>query len=98
MKTALKISDYSTEDLEIDHFAICQGEAWCILGTNTSGLSSFVQLFSENQLDKENVTYTEKPEVISFANQQKIFEDELRKDNTDFLDRIDPGTPAGEFI
>ena len=98
MKTALKISDYSTADLEIDHFAICQGEAWCILGLNTSGINSFVELFSENRLDQETIVYSKRPEVISFAKQQEIFEDELRKDNTDFLDRIDPGTLARDFI
>ena len=36
--------------------------------------------------------------VISFRGQQELYEAELRRDDTDFLDRLDPGTPARAFL
>ena len=36
--------------------------------------------------------------MLSFKRQQSIFEAELRQDDTDFLNRLDPGTPARDFL
>jgi molybdate transport system ATP-binding protein len=36
--------------------------------------------------------------VVSFKDQQAVYESELKKDETDFMDRLDPGTPAREFL
>ena len=36
--------------------------------------------------------------IFSFAGQQEVFEQELKKDDTDFMDRMDPGTPARAFL
>jgi molybdate transport system ATP-binding protein len=36
--------------------------------------------------------------VVSFRRQQALYEEELRRDDTDFLDRIDPGTPVRAFL
>lgn len=94
----MKISDYKNPRLEIEHFEICRGEAWCFIGTNSSGISCFVKLISASQHENEKVVFNSKSAVISFAKQQEIFEEELRQDNSDFLDRIDQGTLAREFI
>ncbi|MBM9606340.1 ATP-binding cassette domain-containing protein [Desulfopila inferna] len=93
----MHIQNYHAEDLHIDHFEILKGEAWCVYGSNTSGISSFVNLLSYPTEVKE-ISFEEKPAVISFAMQQEIFEEEVHKDNSDFIDRIDPGTPARDFI
>ncbi len=36
--------------------------------------------------------------IVSFKKQQEIFESELKKEDTDFLDKFDPGTLGREFI
>ena len=36
--------------------------------------------------------------LVSFAGQQERFERELKNDDTDFLTRPDPGTPAGRLL
>ena len=36
--------------------------------------------------------------IFSFAIQQALFEEELKRDDTDFIDCIDPGTPAHMFL
>jgi molybdate transport system ATP-binding protein len=94
----MRIVNYQSEDLHLDHFEISPGEAWCIYGSNTSGISSFIDLLSKASGETEGLTLPERPAVISFAGQQQIYEDEVHKDNSDFLDRIDPGTPARDFI
>ena len=66
------------------------GEAWCLFGTNRSAIEGVISEIASSSADSI--------ELLSFQKQQEIFEDELKKDDTDFLDRIDPGTPASAFI
>lgn len=90
--------------LFIENFAAYRAEAWCIIGANRSGSELFFKLLSAGQgcdelgVNAEKCLISSDIAVLSFACQQKIFEAELYKDDTDFLDRIDPGTPAREFI
>ncbi len=86
--------------LSFDHFEPRLGEAWCIYGSNSSGINEFLQLLT-GDLDNPEADHLEIPAnipVISFSEQQKIFEDEIAKDDTDFLGKIDPGTPASAFL
>lgn len=101
----LKIKNaLASSGLFIEDFAAYPGEAWCIIGANRSGSDLFFKLLSAGQgcdhlgVNAEECLISSDIAVLSFARQQKIFEAELYKDDTDFLDRIDPGTPAREFI
>ncbi|MEE4239937.1 MAG: ATP-binding cassette domain-containing protein [Desulfopila sp.] len=94
----MHIQDYHTDHLHIDHFRISPGEAWCLYGSNTSGISEFIRLLEDMPAHAEKISCRNTPTVISFAAQQAIYERELRNDNSDFEDRIDPGTPARDFI
>ncbi len=98
MVYSVKISKYCTTELYIEYFEIREGEAWCFIGTNTSGISNLVELFSADEQYTSAIEFPGKAAVLSFARQQEIFEAELRKDDSDFLDRIDPGTSACDFI
>ncbi len=100
---AMKIENYTSDSLTIDRFEAVPGQAWCILGSNRSGIDTFLNLFSkdirvESNTGPGNIQYPENYGIFSFASQQDLFEQELRKDDTDFLDRIDPGTPARNFL
>ncbi len=70
-----------------------KGDIWCFYGSNRSGVE---HLLSSLAADSSAVTGT--VQLFSFQSQQDIFEEELRNDDSDFLDRIDPGTPAASFI
>lgn len=94
----MQINNFQTEGLHIDSFQLKDGEAWCLLGANYSGISEFIQLISGNLPLTAGVVLPEKTAVVSFARLQEIFEEELKKDDTDFLDRIDAGTPARAFL
>jgi molybdate transport system ATP-binding protein len=94
----MRIEKYHTNTLSIDHFATAPGEAWCLYGSNRSGLSDFISLLADPPSHRDGISYRDQPVVISFASQQEIYERELRNDNSDYEDRIDPGTPARNFI
>lgn len=94
----MKIKNFHSEDLHIDNFQINVGEAWCLLGANNSGISEFIQLISGNFPVTVGVDLPVKTAVVSFARLQEVFEEELKNDDTDFLDRIDAGTPARAFL
>jgi len=73
-------------------------ESWCIYGANNSGIAQFVKLIENDSLTTPVLPAGANTAVVSFAKQHEIFEEEMRNDQTDFLDKIDPGTPASAFI
>lgn len=96
--TIFSIGDYRDIALEIPSFAVGRGESWCLVGDNDAGLDHLIELIASASQSRPQVRITGRIEVLSFAEQQEIFEEELRKDETDYLDCIDYGTPAREFI
>jgi molybdate transport system ATP-binding protein len=93
----MRVENYHSDTLHIDCFAPGKNEAWCIYGSNRSGIDSFIGLLA-GESEGKNRKYSDKTAVITFAGQQELFEEELRRDNSDYLDRLDPGTPAHAFI
>ncbi len=96
----MNIENFEHKELQISNFKTEQGESWCIYGENRSGIDSFVALLAGdlNDYTASLLHLPEYPGLLSFKRQQNIFEEELRLDNTDFMDRIDPGTPAKDFL
>lgn len=98
--TRLEIKNLQHPSLQIDSFYIKKGESWCIHGGRNSGIDQFLDLISGKIVpDKvDTALYPCNPSILSFDEQQQIYEDEIRKDDTDFMDRLDPGTPARDFL
>jgi len=94
----LNIINLQAKGLVIDHFTARGGELWCLLGGNDSGLAAFVDLLASEHHQTEGLVAPNRLGLLSFKQQQSIFEAELRKDDTDFLNRLDPGTPARDFL
>ncbi|HSL62943.1 MAG TPA: ATP-binding cassette domain-containing protein [Desulfotignum sp.] len=96
----MKIIRARTDHVFIDRFQVLPGQAWTILGTNRSGIEDFFDLLSGKGADIEAdlVSLPDSLGVVSFKDQQQHYETELKNDQTDFLDRLDPGTPAGDFL
>ncbi len=90
----------TAQGLYIERFVTRPEEAWCIIGANTSGLALLCDVIAGEQVPFEADSLQLPPDlgVLSFKRQQAIFEEEVRKDDTNFLDHIDPGTPARSFI
>lgn len=95
----MKITKFTSDTLTIDHFEAEPGQAWCILGSNRSGIDPFFKLLAgEIPAPEGCVSLPEACGVFSFESQQALFEAELKNDDTDFMDRMDPGTLARSFI
>jgi len=86
--------------LQISSFSTVPGESWCLYGANDSGIEEFFKLLTGNldMLKADFLALPENPGIISFKIQQDIYEEELRLDDSDYLDRPDPGTPAAAFL
>jgi len=87
--------------LRVARFSATADQVWCIYGDNRSGIERFVDLFrpiDKQTLTGERLDLPENLGLVSFKDQQELFEQEVRNDESDFLDRPDPGTPANAFI
>ncbi|PIE62427.1 MAG: ABC transporter [Desulfobacter postgatei] len=96
----MKITNVKTPDLNIPLFEASFGQFWCILGQNRSGIDTFFSLFSQSQakIPDAEICLPKEMGIFSFSEQQEVFEQELKNDDTDFMDRLDPGTLARTFI
>jgi molybdate transport system ATP-binding protein len=96
----MHIRNLRLDGLWIGELATRPGESWCIFGRNRSGIDHLVDLFAGCQMhvSADILQLPKHPGILSFQIQQEIFEEELRNDDTDILDRIDPGTPVRDFI
>ncbi|MEN8211139.1 MAG: ATP-binding cassette domain-containing protein [Thermodesulfobacteriota bacterium] len=96
----MKIINVKTDSLFVQKFVPKTEECWVILGANQSGMEEFFQLLSgrAKEVSADILDLPENPGIISFKTQQALYESELKKDETDFLGKIDPGTPAKQFL
>ncbi|MFO7913187.1 MAG: ABC transporter, partial [Desulfotignum sp.] len=63
----MKIINARTKNLYISRFEALPGQAWCIWGTNRSGIDDFFSLVSEQKIDAaaDTLKIPEKPGVVS---------------------------------
>jgi molybdate transport system ATP-binding protein len=96
----MQIKNLHLENLQIDELTTLPGESWCLYGENQSGIDDLIELLSAkgNKGTAEILEFPGQRGVLSFQVQQEIFEQELRNDDTDYLDRLDPGTLVCEFV
>ncbi len=94
------IQNFLHKELSIDELATAPGQTWCFFGENNSGIDRLLELLSGTLKDfsADILRLPEQPEVLSFQAQQDIYEEELRNDDSDFMNRTDPGTLVCEFL
>lgn len=86
--------------LKDTNWHIQTGESWALLGTNASGKTSLAQLIS-GAIPATSGEITERPQRVawvSLESQQQIYERELYRDDTDFMDKLDAGTTVRELL
>ena len=66
------------------------GERWVILGENGSGKTRFLELLEEKA--------GKKARCVSFENLERILEEQIRQDDSEFLGKIDTGTTLYRFL
>lgn len=94
------IKNYVHPELRIDLLSTATGQIWCILGDNRSGIDRLLALLCGDRggCSADILDLPKFPDFITFQGQQELFELELRNDDSDFLDRVDPGTLVREFL
>lgn len=92
--------DISHPDISIDTLSIHRGQTWYFTGSPDSAISVFPHLFDKKfAVWKEGcVGFPDDLELITFAKQQELYEQQLQNDDSDFLDYQDPGTLVKEFF
>jgi len=96
----MKVERLVGPGLRIDRFHAESGQAWGLIGGNGSGIEQFSDVIAGETTDfsADVLRLPANLGLLSFKRQQSIFEAELRKDDTDFLNRLDPGSPARAFL
>jgi molybdate transport system ATP-binding protein len=75
--------------ISIPNWNINRDENWAVIGNNGSGKTLLGRLLSETG---ESVGY------ISFEKVEDLLEEERKNDNSDFMDKEDPGTLVKDFL
>ena len=95
----MRISRLRHPLLEISGFTTAPDQSWCVYGANDSGIETFFAVLAGDIIPlADELTLPDKSGIISFKVQQEIYEEELRKDDSDYLNFPDPGTPARAFL
>ncbi len=97
---SITLEEYTADGCEVPCFRARGGQGWCIVGANGSGIDAFVDLAADQKCEGSWKTreFVGSVGYISFSSQQKLYEEELRNDDTDFMNRLDPGRLARDFI
>lgn len=81
-------------------WAVEPGDSWVVLGTNASGKSTLAKVLTGEVIPTSG-SINDKPdriEWVSLESQQELYERELYRDDTDFMDQIDNGTPVRSLL
>ncbi len=94
----MKITEFFHPELHIDRFELDAAKSCCFYGTNDSGITVLLRLLTGAEKAKDSLEFSAHPAVVTFQDQQDLYEEELRNDDTDFMDRVDPGTLVRDFL
>ncbi len=95
-----KILNLKTSLLTISDWEIQPRECWAILGRNGAGKRHLANLLSgRSEYGQDCLIHGfHSIELLSFEAQQALYEEELKNDDTDFLDHPDQGTTVRELL
>jgi len=100
----IQIDNFAHPHLQISDWRINAGDRWCVVGRNGSGKQLIDQLLigelspSVGPNTSTHAIAVEQIALISFENQQKIFEEQLKLAANDLLSEADTGTRAHAFL
>lgn len=96
----MRLKNIQTDQLRIDHWELAPDQCWAVIGRNGSGKQLLGRLLTGDidllqgdiSHDFSNIV------VLSFEQQQCLYERELKIDDSDFMDRLDQGTTVRELL
>ncbi|MBT7341718.1 MAG: ATP-binding cassette domain-containing protein [Halieaceae bacterium] len=99
----IRITAFTSPDLSVDNWTISSGDAWCVVGPNGSGKQFIDRLLLGQLKDHGRGSIIREIPVtainlVSFEQQQSIFEQELKLAATDLLPESETATKAIDFL
>ena len=99
----IRVTAFKSPELVISEWHIAEGDAWCVVGPNGAGKQYVDQLLlGELQVDLPgSVTRDlagEEISLVSFEQQQEIFEREMKLAATDLLPESETATLTADFL
>ncbi|WP_019026044.1 ATP-binding cassette domain-containing protein [Colwellia piezophila] len=98
----LTIENLKHPKLNIAHWHVSPKQNWCVMGRNGSGKQYLDMLLSGDlqpkSVDKMAMPAAKNVAVVSLEKQQEIYENELKIDATNFIDKNDVGTKVKDFL
>ena len=97
----MKIRNATLNKISIKRFDAHAEDAWFVWGSNRSGLEEFFRLISGEAGEDAMADQLDLPAdigIVSFKKQQELYESELKKNDTDYMDKLDPGTLSMTFL
>lgn len=86
--------------LHIEDWAVAPGECWAVVGRNGSGKRLLADALCGELEDMAGDFELPggRVRILSFEAQQAFYEEELKQDDTDFMDHFDPGSTVAEIL
>ncbi|HTR01231.1 MAG TPA: ATP-binding cassette domain-containing protein, partial [Candidatus Acidoferrum sp.] len=86
--------------MHIEHWQVNPGECWAVIGRNGSGKQHLTQLLQGKVPIKSGSLQQgfNRVGLLSFEMQQRFFEQELRNDDSEFIEGADIGTTVLELL
>jgi len=96
----MHLKNILTSQLTIQDWQINPDQCWAVIGRNGSGKQLLANLISgETALEQGEMSHNfSKIAVLSFEQQQSLYEQELKQDDSDFMDRLDTGSTVRELL
>ena len=99
----IRVTAFKAPELAISEWHIAEGDAWCVVGPNGAGKQYVDQLLlGELRVDLPgSVTRDlarEEISLVSFEQQQEIFEREMKLAATDLLPESETATLTADFL
>ncbi|REL25570.1 ATP-binding cassette domain-containing protein [Thalassotalea euphylliae] len=102
----ISIRNLRSPTLTIDNWHIQPDEHWCVLSKVGAGEQHLLALFEQKSIDAVYSPYADElrlPDhnelaVLSFRSLQHLYEEELKRDQSDYINAHDIGTRVKDFI
>jgi molybdate transport system ATP-binding protein len=96
----LLASEVVTANLAINHWQLNSGECWAVIGRNGAGKQYLAQLLTGRiPLQQGTLTHGFRNiGLLSFEMQQQFFEQEIRNDDSEFMEGVDIGTTVQDLL
>lgn len=96
----MHLTNILTEHLNILDWQVKSNQCWAVIGRNGSGKQLLANLISgESELEQGEMNHDfSNIVVLSFEQQQLLYEQELKQDDSDFMDRLDNGSTVRELL